>query len=228
MLLDGGVGEDRDSSVTWSIVLPVKGLDAAKSRMGHVAGGTPGALALAFFQDTLGAAAACPAVLEVIVTTSDPSIARWAEDRGAVVLSDEAYPGINAAARQAALAARSEVGIAVLVSDLPCLTPAALAEALDRADAHARSYLADASGSGTTMLFGHRGVDIDPRFGPESASAHRASGAVDIAAHGPGSSASLAGARRDVDTRADLVAALALGVGPHTAAAVRGSLGSPP
>jgi len=55
------------------------------------------------------------------------------------------------------------------------------------------------------------GTELSPRFGPGSAQAHRASGAVELTGAWPG-------LVRDVDTEADLRAALALGAGPRTRA----------
>ena len=53
-----------------------------------------------------------------------------------------------------------------------------------------------------------------PAFGNDSRTRHRASGAVEIAVDAVDS------VRQDVDTGDDLRAALVLGVGPRTAAAV--------
>ncbi|CAM5495714.1 Phosphoenolpyruvate guanylyltransferase [Streptomyces alboniger] len=57
----------------WTLVIPVKPLARAKSRLSDTAadGLRPG-LALAFAQDTVAAALACPAVKDVAVVTDDP------------------------------------------------------------------------------------------------------------------------------------------------------------
>lgn len=54
----------------WTLVVPVKALARAKSRLSDTAddGLRPG-LALAFAQDTVAAALACPAVADVAVVT---------------------------------------------------------------------------------------------------------------------------------------------------------------
>jgi 2-phospho-L-lactate guanylyltransferase len=70
--------------------------------------------------------------------------------------------------------------------------------------------VADAAGTGTTLLTA-LGVGLDPHFGAGSARAHQQAGAVPLAGDWPGLT-------RDVDTAEDLRAALALGVGPRTAA----------
>src|SRR6266511_3378610 len=88
--------------------------------------------------------------------------------------------------------------------------PAELAAALDAASsAGGRAYVADASGTGTVLLTAPWGRDLDPRFGPGSSAAHARSGATPLSGDWPG-------LRRDVDTPADLLAAVALGVGPYT------------
>jgi 2-phospho-L-lactate guanylyltransferase len=75
-----------------------------------------------------------------------------------------------------------------------------------------RAFLADAAGIGTTLLAAAPGVPLAPAFGGASRDRHLASGAREITLPGVDS------ARRDVDTAADLRVALALGVGPRTAA----------
>ena len=75
------------------------------------------------------------------------------------------------------------------------------------------------------MLVAHA-VELAPQFQGRSAAAHHASGAVSLSAEMIGSP--IADARRDVDTEADLAAAIDLGVGPATNALIdhgRGSLG---
>ena len=83
---------------------------------------------------------------------------------------------------------------------------------LDAALAVPRAFVADADGTGTTLLTGVR-TALAPRFGHGSARAHRAGGAVELTGSWPG-------LVRDVDTDADLRAAVALGAGPRTAALV--------
>jgi 2-phospho-L-lactate guanylyltransferase len=99
--------------------------------------------------------------------------------------------------------------VAALSSDLPALRPEELAAALGAAGAAPRCFVADAEGTGTTLLTAV-GTPLDPRFGAGSAAAHRASGAVLLDGAWPGLAT-------DVDTAAALRTALALGVGPATA-----------
>ena len=61
--------------LTWSVVIPVKVLARAKSRLAGLAGPARSELALAMAADTVRAAAACPAVAAVVVVTDDPAAA---------------------------------------------------------------------------------------------------------------------------------------------------------
>ncbi len=206
-------GERADG---WWVVAPVKPLGLAKSRLG-LAGERRAELALAFAVDTVGAALRATAVAGVLVVTDDPRAAAALGRLGAVVTPDEPDSGLNPAlAHGAALAARQwgARGVAALSADLPALRPAELDLALARAARWSRAYLPDAQDEGTTLLTAAGGAALDPRFGADSRRAHAASGAAPLPLDG------VASLRRDVDTRADLRAALRLGVGAATAAAV--------
>ena len=76
--------------------------------------------------------------------------------------------------------------------------------------------VADASETGTVLLTVAHGTALDPAFGIGSREHHLQTGAVDLTQALPAGDAS-AGLRRDVDTAADLEAAVAIGVGPYTA-----------
>jgi 2-phospho-L-lactate guanylyltransferase len=73
-------------------------------------------------------------------------------------------------------------------------------------------FVPDAAGLGTTLYAVPPGADFRPRFGGASRARHAAAGVAELAVAG------LPGLRRDVDTSADLRAALAIGAGPRTAA----------
>ncbi|PZF98811.1 2-phospho-L-lactate guanylyltransferase [Micromonospora deserti] len=197
----------------WTLVVPVKHLAAAKSRLRGALPAVPHeTLALALAADTLRAARACPAVAQVLVVTDDPRVAATAHAAGARVLPDVPDAGLNAAFRHGASAAGGG-WVAGLTADLPALRPAELAAALRAAQAGpagVRRFVADAPGAGTVLLAAPPGVPLDPRFGVGSAAAHAASGAVALTGDWPS-------LRRDVDTAGDLAAAAQLGLGPCTA-----------
>jgi 2-phospho-L-lactate/phosphoenolpyruvate guanylyltransferase len=167
--------------------------------------------------DTVAAALGCPLVGQVVVVTDDPLVSAAVGGLGAVVVPDVPAAGLNPAlAHGAAVASRLRpgTGVAALTADLPALRPVELTAALQAAAGVPLGFVPDAEGTGTTLLAGGVGVGLRPACGPRSAGRHRAAGAVLLAVEG------LAGLRRDVDTGADLAAALALGVGPRTAAAL--------
>jgi 2-phospho-L-lactate guanylyltransferase len=206
----------------WSVVVPVKRLPVAKSRLAdprrapadHVA------LALALALDTVRAAAGSPAVARVLVVTDDADAARAVRTLDALVVRDEPDAGLNPALAHGAAAARRlapDDGVAVLSADLPALRADELTAALTAAARSARAFVPDAAGTGTTLLAAAPGAELDPRYGPGSRDVHRASGAVELAGDWPS-------LRRDVDTAADLAEAAALGLGPAT----RGWLASHP
>jgi 2-phospho-L-lactate guanylyltransferase len=203
----------------WSLVVPVKPLARAKSRLAPVAGAAPRAsLALAFAEDTVAAALACPAVREVVVVTDDPRAAERLTALGARVVPDAPGQGLNAALAYGAARVRQDrpgAAVATLNADLPALRPAELGRVLAAAGEHPRSFLADAAGVGTTLLAAGPGTALAPAFGGASRARHRESGAVELRPAGVDS------VRRDVDTGADLRAAIILGVGPRTTAGVR-------
>ncbi|GGV59114.1 2-phospho-L-lactate guanylyltransferase [Streptomyces longisporoflavus] len=201
----------------WTLVIPLKTLERAKSRLSAATGDTlrPG-LALAFAQDTVAAALACPAVRGVAVVTDDDLAGRELAALGARIVRDEPPGGLNAALAHgtaAVRAARPRTAVAALNADLPALRPAELARVLDGAAQSPRSFLSDAAGIGTTLLCAAPGTELRPAFGAESRSRHAASGAVELRLDDVDS------VRQDVDTGDDLRAALALGVGPRTATA---------
>jgi 2-phospho-L-lactate guanylyltransferase len=209
-----------DASRRWCLVLPVKRLTVAKTRLGPPYDEDRQALALAFALDTTAAALACPLVAAVQVVTDDPEAARALSAAGADVSADEPDAGLNPAlVHGAALAARRHPGTSVgtVAADLPALRPAELAVALRSATGHGRSFVRDAEGTGTTLLLARAAEDLRPMFGPGSAARHAGSGGHEVAAD------NLPSLRRDVDTAADLKAAVLLGVGPWTTRALDAS-----
>ncbi|MFC0530145.1 2-phospho-L-lactate guanylyltransferase [Phytohabitans kaempferiae] len=196
---------------TWGVVLPVKRLAVAKSRLRGTLDGVPHErLALALAQDTVAAALACAEVAEVLAVTDDPVVGRALAELGARVVPDVPGGGLNPAFAYGA-AQLAHRPVAALAADLPALCPADLSAALRTAAGARRCFVADAPGTGTVLLTAPAGTPLDPRFGPGSAAAHRRSGAVPLAGDWPT-------LRRDVDTAADLDGAARLGLGPHSAA----------
>ncbi len=233
----------------WSVVVPVKRLHRAKTRLrASLPDVDHDALVLAMALDTVAAALASPPVGAVIVVTDDPVAAPALAALGAVCVPDEPDAGLNPALEHGAAEAvrrAPDWGVAVLGSDLPALRPAELASALEavpsgsglalgpggsdlvggsgravgpaattgRAVGPGRAFVADAAGTGTTLLAAGPRVALRPAYGPASAAAHAASGAVALSGDWPS-------LRRDVDTAADLRVAAALTLGPRSASVI--------
>jgi 2-phospho-L-lactate guanylyltransferase len=177
--------------------------------------------------DTLSAL--CRALPHVLVVSDQPALEARLRGAGLAleVISESGHIGMNSALTRGALSLRARGFTSVLaaVGDLPALRPESVARIIAASRSHPRSFVADASGIGTTMLVAHD-VELAPQFQGRSAAAHHASGAVSLAEEAIGSP--VADARRDVDTEADLAAAIGLGVGPATSALIdheRGGLG---
>ena len=215
-------------------LVALKPLPAAKSRLSELPDGHRMRLARCMALDTIAALAS--ATEEVLVITDQPDFSTALSAHGitATVVkdpspilgaggrpADEGEPSLNAALAygdQLLRAGGTDIVLAC-VGDLPALRPSTVRQLLSSAAelsaaGEPRSFLADHTGRGTTMVVVH-GVALDPRFGKGaligSAERHRLSGAVPIAA------ADAIDARWDVDSLADLGAVAALGVGPATA-----------
>ncbi|NUR61984.1 MAG: 2-phospho-L-lactate guanylyltransferase [Catenulispora sp.] len=209
------------ATTRWCLVVPVKRLGLAKSRLigPEVSAPLRERLALAFATDAVAAALAAAGTAGVLAVTDDPTAAKVLGGLGALVVPDEPDAGLNAAFAFGARIARrefgEEVGIVAAAADLPALRSAELDAVLAHIAAgqpDKRHFIPDAHDIGTTMLFAPPGLELAPRFGGPSRAAHAAAGAVEIA--GP----DISSLRRDVDTAEDLAAALALGVGLATTA----------
>ncbi|MFI0961242.1 2-phospho-L-lactate guanylyltransferase [Streptomyces sp. NPDC021080] len=207
----------------WTIVLPVKPFEEAKSRLGSLSGSVRATLAEAFFQDTLLAVLSTAGVQRVLVVTQDQRAAGQAAAAGAFVLPDHPRAGLNAAVRRATAWASADAPdrpTAVLTTDLPSLRSTELQQVLTEAAGHRVSFLADHSRQGTTFLAATRPNLLTPCFEGHSSHAHRLSGAHEI------TEVLASSVRLDVDTLGDLELAQLLGLGHHTDSALRSSLGT--
>ena len=207
----------------WSVVVPVKRLDHAKSRLRRAADPTRAEQALAFAADCIGALVRARAVASVIVVCSDPQVHEIAREHGASWIEEPEPAGLNAAAAHALGMVTGPA--AVVVGDLPSLTPGAVDLVLDLAGPVPLGFISDTAGTGTTMLMAQDPAQCHPRFWPRSRARHRLAGFVDLGLDTPferDQALHLARARRDVDTQVDLFDALRLGVGPATSRALHG------
>ena len=83
--------------LSWSLVIPVKVLARAKSRLAVLAGPRRAELALAMAADTVASAVACPVIGAVIVVTDDCAAGAELGGLGAHVVADEPGAGLNPA-----------------------------------------------------------------------------------------------------------------------------------
>jgi 2-phospho-L-lactate/phosphoenolpyruvate guanylyltransferase len=193
------------------VLVPVKPPAIGKSRLVGLPADLRRELAIAFALDTASAALATPGVAAVLGVTDDAALSRELAALGCSSVPDGVVGDLNACLRLAAVEADRRwprlVPVAVC-ADLPALRSEDLRSALDTLPAGTPSFVADASGTGTTMYAAPH-ASFDPRFGPESRAAHLGAGAVAV----PGDLPSL---RQDVDNLDDLRRVLVLGVGPRT------------
>jgi 2-phospho-L-lactate/phosphoenolpyruvate guanylyltransferase len=192
-------------------LVPVKPPAIGKSRLVGLPDGLRRELATAFALDTVSAVLATPGIAAVLAVTDDVSLARQLGPLGCASVPDGADGDLNACLRLAAAEAGrrwpSLMPVAVC-ADLPALRSADLRSALDALPMDTASFVADSSGTGTTM-YAAPGSSFEPRFGPDSSAAHLRAGVLAV-------TGDLTTLRQDVDDLDDLRRVLELGVGPHT------------
>jgi 2-phospho-L-lactate guanylyltransferase len=193
------------------VVLPVKHGEQAKTRLVTPPHVDRLALARAVALDSVAAAYACPAVLQVVVVTSDPVVRAAVAGHCELVADPRGglLPAIEAGLRTVPTVGQP---VAVLLADVPALTPEAFALALAACGQHESAFVPDLEGTGTVLLTSRGERRLRPAFGVGSADLHEAGGAVRL-------ELDLPVLRRDVDTWQALQQALALGGGPATRAA---------
>ena len=191
-----------------AIVVPFRGGDG-KRRLGALPEERRAAVALAMLADVL---AACTAVGNVLVASSDAAAHDVAREHGAAVVED---PGGGQGAAVAAALGRVESALALVVNaDVPCAR-AEDVEALARATG--RGIAVVAAADGTTNALGLATPALfEPLYGPGSARRFRDLAARRCVDFVPAAIPNLAA---DVDSPADL-ARLEPRLGPRTRAAL--------
>jgi len=192
------------------VLVPVKPPAVGKSRLAELGDLERRELAAAIALDTVDACRHAALVSEVLGVTDDAGFAAELAAIGCTTIPDGTSDDLNGTLRLAAAEAHRRwpdlVPVAVL-GDLPALRPDELDAALAGIAPGEAAYVADASGSGTS-LYTSAFDGFAPRFGVGSAAAHQA-----VARPIEGT---LPGLRRDVDDLADLRQAWELGVGART------------
>lgn len=182
----------------WTVMIPVKPVRAGKSRL--AAGDEREELARALALDTIDAALSADGVAAVVVVTADADLPAVLP-AGVAVVRERRAEGIDAALAKAARSVGEAAARASLPADLGALRPGELAAALRDAADWPRAVVADAEGTGTTLLTAAPGVPWRSAYGPHSFARHLALGcrALEL----PSDS----GLRRDLDTPGQLAAA---------------------
>lgn len=208
-------------------ILPVKGFDAAKQRLGVLLGsGSRQALAQAMFSDVLASLRHVDGLDAVAVVTADRVAESAALGERVQVLRDTEQAGQSPAAligiRYALAAAYDRV--LLVPGDTPLLDPTEVAELLR--DAHERSLgvvvVPDRQGTGTNALLLSPPDVIAPSFGPGSFARHMELAAAGGVSHAVERVPTL---MHDVDTPDDLAALATILDGRRgQAASTRGAL----
>ena len=176
-------------------LVPLKALAEAKGRLAPEVGPLQRRLlAIAMFEDVIGALQAVPALAAPVVVSPDREVWRRADAMGCRVVEEPPGAGdLNAALASAAKASDGSP-LLVVAADLPLASAAGLERVL-AADAPV-AVVPSADGGGTNVLAWRDPASFAPSFGPDSAARHLAvPGAVRV--DDPGLSL-------DVDTVDDL------------------------
>lgn len=203
----------RGQPRAFGVVVPVKQVSVAKSRLRPLGDRARRDLVTAFAVDTVLAASECRIVEQVLVVTDDVQLARGLAELGVHAVPDGESGSLNATLQQGAaeLLRRSPALAPVaLCADLPALRPAELELALRAAGQSSPAFVPDAAGVGTTLYTAPSLGDFDPRFGTGSRAVHLGYDVEELALAG------IESVRQDVDTPDDLRAAATLGLGPRT------------
>ena len=195
----------------WHLIIPVKDWGSAKSRIA-LPPAERRALAAAMATDTLAAVKTALSVTRVIVLTTSPATGSspvFTETDVVLVQPPGDLDGALQWAAQEAVPAGTPV--AVLVADLPAVTPQAVDSALHTAEIGMSTFVADRHGSGSTLLTAPSADTLRSSFGSDSARRHRELGATALPPSAVAPSLAC-----DVDTLEDLAAAQRLGLGRST------------
>ena len=210
-------GRAAHPSTDWAVVVPVKGGPLAKSRL-HLPRAARAALADAFARDTVDALAAGMPGAAVLVVTSDADGGRAGSRAPVTRLVADPGSGLDAAVAAGVGCRRLGLGavrVAVVLGDHPALRAEEVGAALAAAGEHPASVVPDADDDGTALLTlpATSAQAVRTAFGAGSAAAHERLGHVRL-------DLDLPGLRVDVDDAASLAAAVRLGLGPHSRAAL--------
>jgi 2-phospho-L-lactate guanylyltransferase len=157
------------------VVVPVRSLEGAKSRLGAVLDAEERRdLVARLLARTVAAALRTPGVAEVVVVSPDPDVLALAERAGARTVAQPSR-GLNPAIGEARAASPGAGRLLVLPADIPGVSPAALGALLDAGDRAGPPSVVlapDRHGRGTNALLLDPPDVIDPAFGGDSRAGH--------------------------------------------------------
>jgi 2-phospho-L-lactate guanylyltransferase len=154
------------------IVVPVKPLAQAKSRLGTMLSAADRAMVVRGLLERVLASAR--AIAPVSVVTADALVRAWARAAGADVIDEAEVLGLNAAARLGVDHARlaGETRVMVLAADLPDVSAQALAAMAHQARPDALVIAPSRDGGTNALIVGPR-ADFQFAYGPDSFARHR-------------------------------------------------------
>jgi 2-phospho-L-lactate/phosphoenolpyruvate guanylyltransferase len=157
------------------VIVPVRGLEGAKSRLGEALDAEERRdLVEQLLRHTVATSQSTPGVTEVGVISPDPEALELAAAIGARAIPQRSR-GLNPAILEARAVVPTGARLLILPSDLPALSPAALREVLEAADVAGPPCVVitpDRHGRGTNVLLLDPPDVIDPAFGGDSRAAH--------------------------------------------------------
>jgi 2-phospho-L-lactate guanylyltransferase len=160
--------------VSTAVVVPVRSLEGAKSRLGAVLDAEERRdLVERLLRRTVAAALATPGVTDVVVVSPDPDVLAVASAVGARPLTQQSR-GLNPALQEARTAIAAD-RLLVLPADLPAVTAGDLVQILAAGDAAGTPSVVlapDRHGRGTNALLLAPPDVIDFAFGGDSRAAH--------------------------------------------------------
>lgn len=152
------------------VAVPVKSLERAKGRLAEVLEPLErAALTLAMLEDVLDACLAQPGWHTWVISPDEAVLEVSARRRARPIVEDA--PGLLSAIRQVEVEADGAEALAVVLGDVPLITPEVLANAL-----HTLGPVVAApseSDAGTNLLLRRPPGIISPRFGTDSFRRHR-------------------------------------------------------
>ena len=171
-------------SHTFALLVPVKALSLAKSRLSVPEAGAREPLMRAFALDAIAAAVRSPAVAQVHVVTDEPGFDVDGAQVDSPTRATATSTGRCTTPRCGCGCSIQTSRVAAMCADLPSLRTGDLTDALS-AGLTPRWFVADAAGTGTTLLAAGTGRRPRPALRVGSARRHEESGAAPVRAELP-------------------------------------------